>query len=339
MIMRDNKVMIVAEMSGNHNGSLQNAIDIIKAAKQAGADAIKLQTYTADTITLDCTKLDFMTNPNGIWAGRTIHSLFKEASTPWEWHEELFHVAKEEGLICFSSPFDKTAIDFLESLGNPIYKIASPEINDVNLIQYAARTGKPVVMSTGTATADDLVVAIDICRKEGNNDITLLKCTTEYPASIENANLLSIPMYRKCFDVKAGVSDHSMGSLIPVMAATLGATMIEKHFIIDRASGGVDSSFSMDMKEFSQMVADVRMAEQALGTAKFRNPEDVNQREHRSLYIAEDMKAGDILTEKNLRSVRPGYGLHPKYLKEILGKKVNRDLEKGDRMRLEYVEK
>lgn len=337
--MRDNKVMIVAEMSGNHNGSLQNAIDIIKAAKQAGADAIKLQTYTADTITLDCTKLDFMTNPNGIWAGRTIHSLFKEASTPWEWHEELFHVAKEEGLICFSSPFDKTAIDFLESLGNPIYKIASPEINDVNLIQYAARTGKPVVMSTGTATADDLVVAIDICRKEGNNDITLLKCTTEYPASIENANLLSIPMYRKCFDVKAGVSDHSMGSLIPVMAATLGATMIEKHFIIDRASGGVDSSFSMDMKEFSQMVADVRMAEQALGTAKFRNPEDVNQREHRSLYIAEDMKAGDILTEKNLRSVRPGYGLHPKYLKEILGKKVNRDLEKGDRMRLEYVEK
>ena len=338
MIMRDNKVMIVAEMSGNHNGSLQNAIDIIKAAKQAGADAIKLQTYTADTLTLDCTKPDFMTNPNGIWAGRTMHSLFKEASTPWEWHEELFHVAKEEGLICFSSPFDKTAIDFLESLGNPIYKIASPEINDVNLIQYAARTGKPVVMSTGTATADDLVVAIDICRKEGNNDITLLKCTTEYPASIENANLLSIPMYRKCFDVKAGVSDHSMGSLIPVMAATLGATMIEKHFIIDRASGGVDSSFSMDMKEFSQMVADVRMAEQALGTAKFRNPEDVNQREHRSLYIAEDMKAGDILTEKNLRSVRPGYGLHPKFLNECLGKKVNRDLEKGDRFELKYVE-
>lgn len=336
--MSVDKVMIVAEMSGNHNGSLKNAIDIIKAAKQAGADAIKLQTYTADTITLDCTKTDFMTNPNGIWAGRTMHSLFKEASTPWEWHEELFHVAKEEGLICFSSPFDKTAIDFLESLGNPIYKIASPEINDVNLIQYAARTGKPVIMSTGTATADDLVVAVDVCRKEGNNDITLLKCTTEYPAPIENANLLSIPMYRQCFDVKAGVSDHSMGSLIPIMATTLGATMIEKHFIIDRTTGGVDSSFSMDLKEFSQMVADVRQAEQALGTAKFRNPEDVNQREHRSLYIAEDMKAGDILTEKNLRSVRPGYGLHPKYLNECLGKKVNKDLEKGERFALKMIE-
>lgn len=337
MTMSEKKVMIVAEMSGNHNGSLKNAIEIIKAAKIAGADAIKLQTYTADTLTLDCTKPDFMTNPNGIWAGRTMHSLFNEASTPWEWHEELFHVAKEEGLVCFSSPFDKTAIDFLESLGNPIYKIASPEINDVNLIQYAARTGKPVVMSTGTATADDLVVAIDTCRKEGNNDITLLKCTTEYPAPIQNANLLSIPMYRQCFDVKAGVSDHTIGSLIPIMATTLGATMIEKHFIIDRAAGGVDSSFSMDMKEFSQMVVDVRLAEQALGSAKFRNPEDVNLREHRSLYIAEDMKAGDVLTEKNLRSVRPGYGLAPKYLNECIGKRVNRNLEKGERFKLEYI--
>lgn len=332
--------MIVAELSANHNGNKQIAIDTIRAAKRAGADAIKLQTYTADTITLDCSADDFKIKQGTIWDGKYLHGLYKEAYTPWEWHEELFHVAKEEGLVCFSSPFDKTAIDFLESLGNPIYKIASFEITDIPLIEYAASKMKPMVISTGIATEEDIRLAVETCRSVGNNDITLLKCTSSYPAPIEEANLCMIKDLAERYKVKSGLSDHTLGSVSAVVAVTQGATMIEKHFIIDRSIGGPDTSFSMNEREFTQMVKDVRMAEMALGSVSYElTDKQKSGREFcRSLYVSEDMKSGDIITERNVRSVRPGFGLHPKYLKDILGKKVNRDLEKGTRFAMDFVE-
>ena len=335
-----NKILIIAELSANHHGSKQIAIDSIRAAKRSGADAIKLQTYTADTITLNCRADDFKIKQGTLWDGRYLHDLYQEAYTPWEWHEELFHVAKEEGLLCFSTPFDKTAVDFLESLGNPIYKIASFEITDIPLIEYAASKMKPMVISTGIETLEDIELAVKTCRSVGNNDITLLKCTSSYPAPIEEANLCMMKDLAERFQVKSGLSDHTLGSISPIVAVSLGACMIEKHFIIDRKIGGPDAPFSMDEKEFTQMVKDVRMAEAAIGRVSYELTEKMNAgREFcRSLYVAEDMKAGDIITEKNVRSVRPGYGLHPKYLPEILGKRVNRDLEKGDRMKLEFVE-
>lgn len=335
-----NKVLIVAELSANHNGNKQTAIDTIRAAKRAGADAIKLQTYTADTITLDSHVDDFKIKQGTLWDGRYLYDLYKEAYTPWEWHEELFHVAKEEGLLCFSTPFDKTAVDFLESLSNPIYKIASFEITDIPLIEYAARKMKPMVISTGIATFEDIKLAVETCRSVGNDDITLLKCTSSYPAPIEEANLCMIRDLAERFQVKAGLSDHTLGSVAPVVAASLEATMIEKHFIIDRNIGGPDAAFSMDEKEFAQMVKDVRMAEAAIGTVSYEltGKMKAGRTFSRSLYVAEDMKVGDVITEKNVRSVRPGYGLHPKYLPEILGKKVNRDLGKGDRIKITYLE-
>ena len=334
------KVFIVAEMSANHNGRLETAIETIKAAKRAGADAIKLQTYTADTLTLRCDKPDFIVNEGSIWDGQYFYDLYQHAYTPWKWHEELFRVAKEEGLVCFSTPFDKTSVDFLETLGNPIIKIASFEITDIPLIEYAASKGKPMVLSTGIAEIEDIELALDACHRMGNNDITLLKCTSSYPAPIEEANLCMIQDIAQRFGVKSGLSDHTIGSIAPIVAMTQGAVMIEKHFILDRAIGGPDASFSMDEKEFTQMVKDVRMAEAAIGTVTYELTEKQKggRTAARSLYIAEDMKAGDILTEKNLRSVRPGFGLHPKYFNECLGKKVNRDLEKGERFTLEMVE-
>lgn len=332
--------MIVAEMSGNHNGSLKKAVEIIKAAKQAGADAIKLQTYTADTLTLDCHKPDFMTNPKGPWAGRTAYSLYEEAHTPWEWHEELFRVAREEGILCFSSPFDRSAVDFLESLGNPIYKIASPEITDIPLIEYVASKGKPVVFSSGIATREDIELALSTCRAAGNDDITLLKCTTAYPTPLQECNLAMIPEFARTFGVKAGLSDHTLGSLAPIIAVSLGAVMVEKHFIIDRSEGGPDSSFSMDQEEFSRMVKDIRNVEAALGSNSFDPSASsiAGRRDARSIYIAKPMKKGDTLDEENLRVVRPGFGLHPKYYKECLGKRVNRDLEPGDPFSLDLIE-
>lgn len=334
------KVFIVAEMSANHNGSLDTAIETIKAAKRAGADAIKLQTYTADTLTLRCDKPDFIVNEGSIWDGQYFYDLYQQAYTPWEWHEELFRVAKEEGLVCFSTPFDKTSVDFLETLGNPIMKIASFEITDIPLIEYAASKGKPMVLSTGIAEIEDIELALDACHRMGNNDITLLKCTSSYPAPIEEANLCMIQDIAQRFGVKSGLSDHTIGSIAPIVAMTQGAVMIEKHFILDRAIGGPDASFSMDEKEFTQMVKDVRMAEAAIGTVTYELTEKQKggRTAARSLYVAEDIKAGDILTEKNLRSVRPGYGLHPKYLNDCLGKKVNRDLEKGERFELVMIE-
>ena len=267
------KVMIVAELSANHGGSLQTALETVRAAKRAGVDAVKLQTYTADTLTLDCDAPDFIINNGSIWDGCRYYDLYKKAYTPWEWHKPLFELAKKEGLQCFSTPFDKTAVDFLESLGNPIYKIASFEITDIPLIEYAARKMKPMVISTGIATMEDIELAIETCRSVGNNDITLLKCTSSYPAPIEEANLCMIKDFSERFHVKAGLSDHTLGSVAPIVATSLGAVMIEKHFIINREIGGPDSSFSMDESEFTQMVRDVRMAEAAFanvfGAAEF----------------------------------------------------------------------
>lgn len=331
--------MIVAELSANHNGSKQIAIDTIVAAKRAGANAIKLQTYTADTITLDCHVDDFKIKQGTLWDGKYLYDLYKEAYTPWEWHEELFHVAEEEGLVCFSSPFDKTAVDFLESLNNPIYKIASFEITDIPLIEYAAAKMKPMVISTGIATEEDIRLAVETCRIVGNQNITLLKCTSSYPAPIEEANLCMIKDLAERYKVKSGLSDHTIGSVSAIVAVAQGATMIEKHFIIDRSIGGPDASFSMNKREFAQMAKDIRMAEAAIGSVLYELTDKMKAgREFcRSLYVAEDMKAGEVITEQNVRSVRPGFGLHPKYLKEIRGKKVNRDLEKGTRFALEFV--
>ena len=338
--MNYNRVFIVAELSANHNGSKDVALKTIRAAKRAGADAVKFQTYTADTITLDCLNKDFNIKQGTLWDGRYLYDLYQEAYTPWEWHRELYDVAKAEGLICFSSPFDKSAVDFLESLGNPIYKIASFEITDVDLIAYAARKGKPMVISTGIATEEDIRLAVDTCRSAGNNDITLLKCTSSYPAPIEEANLCMIADLANRFKVKVGLSDHTLGSIAGITAVSLGACMIEKHFILDRSIGGPDAFFSMNELEFSQMVKDIRTVESAIGQVNYEPTDKMKAGRafSRSLYVAENMKKGEVITEINVRSVRPGYGLHPKYLPEILGKKVNRDIEKGTRFTLDYID-
>lgn len=333
------RTFIIAEISANHNGSIELAKKTIDAARAAGADAVKIQTYTADTITLDCNSEDFQIH-GGLWDGYSYYSLYKEAYTPWEWHMELFEYAKEKGIILFSTPFDNTAVDLLEECGNPIYKIASFEITDVNLIRYAASKGKPMIISTGIATEADIIDALEACHSVGNYDVTFLKCTSAYPAPINKANLLTIPDMKERFGVKVGVSDHSMTNTLPVTAVALGATVVEKHLILARNMGGPDSGFSMEPMEFASMVASIREVEQVLGSVSYpSDPWSIPGREgSRSLYIAEDMKAGDILTEQNLRSVRPGYGLAPKYLNECLGKRVNRDLKKGERMSLEIVE-
>ena len=338
--MNYNRVFIVAELSANHNGSKDVALKTIRAAKRAGADAVKFQTYTADTITLDCQNEDFKIKQGTLWDGRYLYDLYQEAYTPWEWHRELYDVARAEGLICFSSPFDKSAVDFLESLGNPIYKIASFEITDVDLIAYAARKGKPMVISTGIATEEDIRLAVDTCRSAGNNDITLLKCTSSYPAPIEEANLCMIADLANRFKVKVGLSDHTLGSIAGITAVSLGACMIEKHFILDRSIGGPDAFFSMNELEFSQMVKDIRTVESAIGQVNYEPTDKMKAGRafSRSLYVAENMKKGEVITEINVRSVRPGYGLHPKYLPEILGKKVNRDIEKGTRFTLDYID-
>lgn len=331
-------VFIIAELSANHNGSLDNALETIKAAKRAGADCIKLQTYTADTITLDSDKEDFVIKGT-IWDGKKLHTLYQEAYTPWEWHEQIYRVAKEEGLICFSSPFDKTAVDLLESLHSPAYKIASFEITDIPLIEYVASKGKPVIISTGIAEQEDIELALEACHRMGNYDIALLKCTSSYPAPIEEANMCMVKDLAERYNVISGLSDHTMGSTVPIVATVFGAKIIEKHFIIDRAIGGPDASFSMNEEEFTAMVKAVREAEKASGVVDYTLTEkQAKGRDFsRSLYVAEDIKAGEIFTDKNLRSVRPGFGLHPKHYNEIIGKKSNQDLEKGTPMKLNYI--
>lgn len=333
------KTFIIAELSANHGHKLEIALESVRAAKKAGVDAIKIQTYTADTLTLNCDKPDFRVGKS-LWEGETYYSLYQKAYTPWEWHEEIFRVAKEEGLGCFSTPFDKTAVDLLESLNNPIYKIASFEITDIPLIKYIASKHKPIILSTGIAMEEDIQLALNTIRGEGCTDITLLKCTSAYPAPIEDANLLTIPDMKQRFGVKVGLSDHTEGIVVPMAAVALGAEVVEKHFIIDRSIGGPDSAFSMEVDEFRQMVDGIRQVEKSLGYVNYpKDPSTIKGREYsRSLYVARPMKKGDAITEENVRSVRPGFGLHPKYLPELIGRKVNRDLEIGDRMSWDVVE-
>ena len=327
------KVFIIAELSANHNGSIETAIETIKAAKRAGADCIKLQTYTADTMTIDSDQEDFVIKGT-IWDNQNLYKLYQQAYTPWEWHDQLFKVAEEQGLVCFSSPFDKTAVDFLENLNVPAYKIASFEITDIPLIEYVASKGKPIIISTGIAELQDIELAVETCRNVGNNQIALLKCTSSYPAPIEEANMCMVKDLADRFNVISGLSDHTMGSTVPIVATALGAKIIEKHFILDRSIGGPDSSFSMNEMEFTEMVKSLREAESALGivdyklTAKQEKGKDFS----RSLYITENIKKGEIFTEKNVRSIRPGFGLHPKYYYEIIGKIANKDLIKGTRV-------
>ena len=324
---------IIAEMSANHNGSLQNALDTINAVKEVGANAIKLQTYTANTMTLDCKKDDFLITQGTLWDGRYLYELYQEAYTPWEWHKELFEYAREIGIDIFSSPFDKSAVDFLEQFNPSAYKIASFEITDYELIRYTASKGKPIIISTGIATIDEIQDAVDICRSEGNSEIVLLKCTSAYPAPLEEANLKMIPNLAQTFNVVSGFSDHTLGSNAPIVAVTLGAKVIEKHFILDKSIGGADADFSMDREEFAQMVKSIRDTEKLLGKVDYSMAEKKQKSRQfsRSLYVVKDIKKGEVFTEENIRSVRPGYGMHPKYLNDVLGKVATTDYEFGDR--------
>lgn len=329
---------IIAELSANHNGSLETAIETIRAAKRAGADAVKLQTFTPDTITLNSKNEDFLIKGT-IWDGQYLYDLYKEAYTPWEWHEKLFEIAKEEGLIIFSSPFDKTSVDFLEKLDVPAYKIASLEITDIPLIEYVASKGKPVIISTGIADVNDIELALDACRRVGNGQIVLLKCTSSYPTPIEESNMVMIPHLAERFGVISGLSDHSLGITVPIVATVLGAKVIEKHMILNKDVGGPDASFSLDEKEFTEMVKAVREAELAMGKVDYTLTENMieSRKFSRSLYVAEDIKKGEVFTEKNIRSVRPGYGLHPKYLKDIIGKIAKEDMEKGSSLKIDCL--
>ena len=332
------KTFIVAELSANHGHRLDVALESVRAAAAAGADAVKIQTYTADTITLNCSREDFQVKGT-LWDGRTLYDLYQEAFTPWEWHQAIFEEARAQGLVCFSTPFDVTAVDFLERLGNPICKIASFEITDIPLIDYAARKGRPMVISTGVALPEDIALAVDTCRKAGNGDITLLKCTSSYPAPVEDANLLTMLDMKERYGVKVGLSDHTMGSDVAVAAVALGATLVEKHFILDRSIGGPDAAFSMEKAEFAAMVRAIRNVEKALGKVAYpSDPALIKGREFcRSLYIAKDMKAGEVFTPENVRSVRPGFGLPPKYLPRVLGKQILRDARAGDRLLREDI--
>jgi len=332
-INKQSPVFIIAELSANHNGSLETALETVRAAKRAGADCIKLQTYTAETITIDSHKEDFMLKGT-IWEGKNLYDLYKEAYTPWEWHAEIMKVAEEEGLICFSSPFDPTSVDFLETLNVPAFKIASFEITDIPLIEYVASKGKPIIISTGIATVEDIELAINACHRMENFDIALLKCTSSYPAPIEEANMCMVKDLAERFNVISGLSDHTLGSTVPVVATCFGAKIIEKHFILDHSIGGPDASFSMDEKEFCEMVKSVREAEKAIGKVDYTlTDKQINGRNFsRSLYVVNDIKAGEVITEENVRSIRPGFGLHPKHYKEVLGKTAKVDLEKGSRL-------
>ncbi len=334
-----NPCFIIAELSANHNGDLDVAKETIRAAKRTGADAIKLQTYTPDTLTINCNNEHFRIDGGTLWDGKTLYELYGEAYTPWEWHQELFSVAEEEGLICFSSPFDHTAVDFLEKLKVPAYKIASFEIQDIPLIDYTASKGKPIIISTGIAEEHDIQLAVDTCRKAGNDDIILLKCTSSYPAPLDLANLKTIPDIKNKFDVEVGFSDHTYGSLAPAIATTLGAKIIEKHFILDKAIGGPDADFSLDEKEFTEMVNAVRDTEKMLGTASYELSEKVkkNRKFARSLFVVKDVKKGDKVTKENVRSIRPGYGMHPKHYEDVLGRVFQEDIDKGTPLKFDLI--
>lgn len=331
---------IIAEMSGNHNQSLERALEIVEAAAKTGAHGLKLQTYTADTMTLNIKEGEFFINdPNSLWYGHSLYELYQQAHTPWEWHEPILKRCQELGIIGFSTPFDTTAVDFLESLDVPCYKIASFENTDLPLISKVASTGKPMIISTGMATVAELDETVRTAREAGCQDIILLKCTSTYPATPANTNLLTIPHLRELFNVQVGLSDHTMGIGAAVASVALGATVIEKHFTLRRADGGVDSAFSMEPAEMAQLVIESERAWQALGQVYYgqTKAEKASRLFRRSLYVVEDIKAGEVLTTNNVRAIRPGLGLPPKYLTYVLGKKVNRDIKRGTALSLDYL--
>lgn len=336
-----NKPFIIAEMSGNHNQSLERALEIVDAAADAGAHAIKLQTYTADTMTLDLAENEFLvSDPNSLWYQRDIYELYNEAHTPWDWHAPIMEHAKKLGLTCFSSPFDETAVDFLEALNVPAYKIASFECIDLPLIRRVASTGKPLIISTGMATISEIAEAVDTVRSAGCKDLILLKCTSTYPAKASNTNLRTIAHMRELFNCEVGLSDHTMGIGAATAAVAFGATVIEKHFTLSRAEGGVDSAFSLEPDELASLVVETERAWQALGQIKYgpTEAEEKARMRRRSLYIAEDLEVGDVLTPQNLRRIRPGHGLAPKYYDLLVGKKVTKRVKRGTPMSWDLID-
>lgn len=339
IISKESPAYIIAEMSANHLMDFERAKQIIYLLKDSGVDAVKLQTYTADTITIDCDNEEFQIH-GGLWDGETLYSLYQKAYTPWEWQAELVQYANNLGLACFSSPFDLTAVDFMEQIGMPAYKVASYEINDIPMIRKIARTGKPVIISTGTAYLEDIERALRTCREEGNENVILLKCTSAYPCPYEDMNLRAIPLMENTFDCLVGLSDHTLGSEVVLGGIALGAKVIEKHVTIKRADGGPDGAFSMEIEEFTDMVRQIRNLEKALGKATFeltKKQEDARSGT-RSLYVVKDIVEGEILTEENVRSIRPGKGLHTMYYDEILGKRARRELKKGTPLGWDMVE-
>ncbi|WP_374032743.1 pseudaminic acid synthase [Bdellovibrio bacteriovorus] len=335
----NNETYLIAELSANHGNSLETAIETIRAAAASGADAIKVQTYTADTITLDCDNEYFQIKHETIWDGTTLHKLYEEASMPWEWHAPLQKVANELGMDFFSTPFDFTAVDLLENLNVPVYKIASLEINDIPLLELVASKKKPILISTGIASLADIEEAVNTCRKAGNNDIVLLKCTSSYPAPYEEANLLTIPNLAATFGVTAGLSDHTMGHVVPLGAVALGAKVIEKHFILNRDVPSADASFSMLPDEFKLMAESIRILEKALGKITYELSDKTKKSKDfsRSLFIVKNVKAGETFTHENLKSIRPGYGMHTRNLKNLIGKVASKDILRGTPMKEDFV--
>ena len=334
----NSKCYIIAELSANHNQQLERAEQCIRAAADAGADAVKLQTYTADTMTVPCDS-EYFRIKGTLWEGRTLHDLYQEAYTPWEWHPRLMTLANDLGMQCFSTPFDATSVDFLETLNVPCHKIASFEVVDIPLLKKVASTGKPVIMSTGMATLAEIDEGVRTLRENGVSDLALLKCTSTYPAPPEEANLRTIPHLGQAFQCPVGLSDHTMGAAVAIAAVSLGATIIEKHFTLSRADGGPDSAFSMEPEEFAHMVRDIRIAENALGKVSYSrtDKEKESQVFRRSLFIVEDIRAGETFTEKNVRSIRPADGLHTRYLEDVLGKTCTQDCPKGTPLTWELV--
>lgn len=330
---------IIAEMSGNHNMEYERAEELIRAAKRMGADAVKIQTYTPDTITLNSNLPFFMTEEGGLWEGQSLYELYEKAYTPWEWQPKLKRLADELEIVLFSSPFDISAVDFLEKMSVPAYKIASFEINDTQLIRKVAKTGKPILLSTGIASIADINLALSICKEEGNSQVVLLKCTSAYPAPYEEMNLKMIPNMAETFNCVAGLSDHSLGDEVAISAVTLGANVIEKHFTLFRSDGGIDADFSMEEKEFAQMVQRIRNVELALGKVDYSltDLQKKEQRFRRSLFVSADIKAGEKFTSDNVRSVRPGFGLSVEYLDRIIGRRAKKDLKYATPLKLEDV--
>lgn len=339
MVGENAPTFIVAELSGNHNQDYNRALELVHAAKEAGADAIKLQTYTADTITIDCDDPLFQINEGTIWDGRTLYDLYQEAYTPWDWQPRLMEEASKLGMECFSSPFDFTSVDFLEEMNVPAYKIASYEINDIPLIRKVAKLHKPIIFATGIAYPEDIRLALDVCKEEGNEDIFLLKCVSSYPTPYEEVHLNIIPTLAKTYGCLTGLSDHTMGTAVAVGSIALGSKMVEKHLTLRRSDGGPDSAFSMEPEEFAKMVKDIRIVEKALGSNEYKltPTQELEHGGSRSLFVVKDIAAGEILTPDNIRSIRPGDGLHTKHYEEILGRQAAFDLKKGTPLKWELL--